>query len=43
MIDVGFAGYPYLAFVCLCAKQVGIIYLLDLVLAKIGSDQITQV
>ena len=43
VVNVGFARYPYLAFVRLGAEQVGIVYLFDLVIVHVAGDQVAQV
>ena len=43
VVNIGFARYPYLAFVRLGTEQVGTVDLFDTVLIHVLTDQVTQV
>jgi len=43
VIDIGFAGNPTLAFMGLCAKQIGAINILHLIFIQVGLQHFAQI
>jgi hypothetical protein len=43
VIDIGFTGYPVLAFMCLGTEQIGTVNLLDLFRLQVGFQHAAQI